>query len=178
MAKTSNMTVLVVAVTILGATTFLKTHAADHVVGDSTGWQTPSDSNFYSTWASRQTFAVGDTLTFNFATGVHSVATVSSNDYNNCNTAAANNVQNTGPATITLNSTGQYYYFCTFSNHCSRGQKLAVTVGGTSSSGPSSSPPGTTTFSPPPPPHNSASTTTVLSTFGMTLSMITAFLLS
>ncbi|KAJ8768044.1 hypothetical protein K2173_020984 [Erythroxylum novogranatense] len=165
MARASNVTLLVVLTAVLGSMK-MTVEAADHIVGDSTGWLSPPSPNFYSIWASDQTFAVGDTLTFNFATGVHDVAIVSKSDYDNCNTTA-NNVQASGPTTITLSSAGEQYYFCTFSDHCSRGQKLAITVGGNSSSTPTTSPP------------NAASITTVFSAFGlMFMSMVIALLLS
>lgn len=35
---------------------------ASYVVGDSTGWNVPSATTFYSSWASNLNFSVGDTL--------------------------------------------------------------------------------------------------------------------
>ncbi|CAL1359166.1 unnamed protein product [Linum trigynum] len=131
---------VVVAVFLAAAVLFSMAEAADFQVGDGQGWQPPSDSSFYSTWANGKTFAIGDTLTFNFATGLHDVAVVAKAEYDACNVAAANNVMNTGPTTVTLNSTGMQYFFCTFSNHCSRGQKLAVNVDGGGGGGSSGSP--------------------------------------
>ncbi|KAJ6435832.1 hypothetical protein OIU84_000958 [Salix udensis] len=144
--------------------------ATDYEVGDSTGWKAPSDSSFYSTWASGKTFTVGDTLKFTFTTGVHDVATVSKSDYDSCNIAGQSNVSKTGPTTITLSAPGTLYYFCTFSDHCSRGQKLSITVVASSTPSPPPStpsapspstpstpsppgtPPTTSSSSPPPPP--------------------------
>ncbi|WCJ30040.1 Cupredoxin superfamily protein [Euphorbia peplus] len=133
------------------------TKATDHIVGESWGWQNPPNSSFYSSWASSHTFLVGDSLLFNFVTGVHDVATVTADAYNNCNKANLLNIQNNGPANVTLNSTGTFYYFCTFSNHCSIDQKLAVTVVGSAST-----PPVTTA---PPPPTNSSASSVVVSSF-------------
>ena len=36
--------------------------AATHTVGGNTGWATPPSGDPYATWASQQTFAVGDVL--------------------------------------------------------------------------------------------------------------------
>nr|XP_034918835.1 umecyanin-like [Populus alba]TKS10361.1 hypothetical protein D5086_0000084190 [Populus alba] len=122
------------AFVVLGAASLLlhSSKAAVYEVGESTGWQAPSSTSFYSDWASGKNFTVGDTLTFTFSTGVHDVATVSKSDYDNCNVASQSNVLTTGPATITLTATGNQYYLCTFSNHCTRGQKLAITVAASS----------------------------------------------
>ncbi|KAJ6408069.1 hypothetical protein OIU84_011389 [Salix udensis] len=129
---------------VLGAVSLLlrNSEAVDHEVGGSTGWVKPSSSSVYSDWASDKTFAIGDTLTFTFTTGAHDVATVSKSDYDNCNVASQSNVLSTGPATITLNATGDYYYLCTIAGHCSAGQKLFITV----AAGSTPSPPGTPFF--------------------------------
>ncbi|KAI7724874.1 hypothetical protein M8C21_011017 [Ambrosia artemisiifolia] len=43
-----------------------------HVVGDTLGWTIPPNgAATYTTWASQQTFNVGDSLFFNFTTGFH-----------------------------------------------------------------------------------------------------------
>ncbi|KAH8481613.1 hypothetical protein H0E87_029189, partial [Populus deltoides] len=93
---------------------------------------------------------------FTFSTGTHDVATVSKSDYDNCNRGNQNNVVTNGPATIALNATGNQYYFCTFSDHCNKGQKLAITVAASSTPSPPSPPgtpaPTTPSSSPPPPP--------------------------
>ncbi|KAJ6673222.1 BLUE COPPER PROTEIN [Salix viminalis] len=72
---------------VLGVASLLlhSSKATDYEVGDSTGWKAPSDTSFYSTWASGKNFTVGDTLKFTFTTGVHDVATVSKSDYDSCN---------------------------------------------------------------------------------------------
>jgi len=53
-----------VAFVVLGAASLLlhSSKAAVYEVGDSTGWKAPSDSSFYSTWASDKSFTVGDVL--------------------------------------------------------------------------------------------------------------------
>ncbi|KAJ6912934.1 hypothetical protein NC651_015412 [Populus alba x Populus x berolinensis] len=129
----------------LGAASLLLrgSEAVDYQVGDTTGWTRPSSTSFYSDWVSGKTFAVGDSLTFTFTTGAHDVATVSKSEYDNCKASSQDNLLTTGPATITLNVTGDKHFLCTIAGHCSAGQKLAITVaeGNTTSSGTSPPPP-------------------------------------
>lgn len=56
----------------------------------------------------------------------------------------------TGPANVTLDSPGDHYYICTFGRHCQAGQKLAITVSGTST--PAANPPNPSSPSPVSPP--------------------------
>ncbi|XP_072953713.1 cucumber peeling cupredoxin-like [Typha angustifolia] len=112
-----------------------------HVVGGATNWTIPSATTFYSDWSSSQTFAVGDTLVFNFPTGIHNVIPVPKSGYDGCSskqqlgTTMAN-----GPATVTISSPGIHYYICGIGSHCSFGQKLAITVASSSTSSPTATP--------------------------------------
>ncbi|CAI9786914.1 unnamed protein product [Fraxinus pennsylvanica] len=63
---------------------------------------------------------------------------------------AIGNVISTGPANITLDSTGEHYYICTFGSHCKVGQKLAITVSGTPGANPPTSTPPITPTTPSP----------------------------
>ncbi|KAG5559456.1 hypothetical protein RHGRI_009106 [Rhododendron griersonianum] len=129
-----------------------------HVVLDTLGWIIPSGgAAAYVTWAATQTFAVGDILIFNYNTGAHDVAVVSSKTaYEGCTKTNPISTETTGPTNITLSTAGEHYYICTFGNHCDQGQKLAITVtANTTTSTPP--PPGTTTASPPPPSNTTAS---------------------
>ncbi|XP_059286136.1 cucumber peeling cupredoxin-like [Lycium ferocissimum] len=115
--------------------------AVDHVVGNSTGWRIPSGGPAtYANWASGRTFRVGDTLVFNFATGAHDVAKVTKSAYDSCSSTGPVTLITVGPANITLNSTGAEYFICTFGQHCSAGQKLAINVTAASSPTPSPAP--------------------------------------
>ncbi|XP_042374747.1 uclacyanin-2-like [Zingiber officinale] len=117
--------------------------ATDYTVGGSQGWTSGVD---YSSWASRTTFNVGDTLLFQYGP-LHSVAEVGESDFNAC--SASNSVQtHTDRSTrISLTAPGSRYFICGTSGHCSGGMKLAVTVaasgsapgGSTAPSSPSSS---------------------------------------
>ncbi|KAM0031034.1 putative Blue (type 1) copper binding protein [Helianthus debilis subsp. tardiflorus] len=136
-----------------------------HIVGDTFGWNVPSDGTAtYTNWASRQTFNVGDTLLFNFTTGFHDVAEVSQAAFGPCTTASPISNNATGPTTLTLRTAGNHYYICTFGTHCNLGQKLMISVRGSSTT---PTPTGSTTPAPagsmtPPPPASSSSSFTAV----------------
>ncbi|KAL6144840.1 hypothetical protein ACLB2K_055530 [Fragaria x ananassa] len=131
---------------------FLQSAAAQtvHVVGDSVGWNIPQNGpQDYVTWASSQTFVVGDILSFNFATNAHDVVEVPKASFDSCSsTNAIGSTVTTGPANVTLASAGEHYYICTVGSHCQSGQKLAITVSASATSpgtSPSAPSPSTTT---------------------------------
>ncbi|KAI7745452.1 hypothetical protein M8C21_019600 [Ambrosia artemisiifolia] len=112
-----------------------------HIVGDSLGWTIPSGgAATYATWASQQTFTVGDTLFFNFTSGMHNVAEVSQAAYSPCASTNTLSLNPTGPATITLTRPGPHYYICTIVSHCQIGQKLTINVSPLSVATPESTP--------------------------------------
>nr|KAJ0200498.1 hypothetical protein LSAT_V11C600315600 [Lactuca sativa] len=100
-----------------------------HVVGNALGWNIPPNGpSAYTTWASTQTFRVGDVLLFNFITGFHNVVEVPKAAYGPCTTANTISIATTGPARVTLNAPGTHYYICTVGTHCQIGQKLTINV--------------------------------------------------
>ncbi|XP_062078096.1 cucumber peeling cupredoxin-like [Humulus lupulus] len=110
--------------------------ATTYTVGDSTTWSIPSIPNAYSTWAAGKSFKVGDILVFNFMSGQHDVVEVKKTNYDSCSGANPISRQTSSPASITLQKTGDHYYICTVTGHCSAGQKLAINVTGASSPAP------------------------------------------
>ncbi|KAF5184152.1 cucumber peeling cupredoxin-like [Thalictrum thalictroides] len=178
-----------VIVCLLVVSTLLHSAAADtYVVLDNLGWTIPSGNGAYSTWATNKDFEIGDVLVFNFRTGQHDVAEVTKANYDSCNSASPLFIQSTGPANVTLGTSGEHYYICTFGTHCQNGQKLAIVVESSSDSPPPSntppapsqpsgpSPPrGSTTPSGPSPP-NSASSVTVGGFISALLSTVIVFL--
>ncbi|CAA7407449.1 unnamed protein product [Spirodela intermedia] len=122
--------------------------AATFQVGDNQMWSIPSSSSYYTDWANGQTFAVGDSLVFNFNTGAHDVLEVTRANYDACTTSNPIMTHNTGPATVELTAAGTRYFICGVNGHCSAGQKMALTVAA------ASTPSGT----PPPPPSSGAPT--------------------
>ncbi|KAL2500710.1 Blue copper protein [Forsythia ovata] len=178
-----------------------------YTVGDSLGWVVPPGGPIaYETWARGKNFIVGDILVFNFTSGAHNVAEVRKAGFDSCNGSAAITTTTTSPARITLSTAGEHFYICTFPQHCSFGQKLAINVTRTnaptrptppSSPAPTPSstatpPPSTTTPSPssgtpstpttpspvtgPPPPDSSASSFGVAALPFSLLSIALAFL--
>ncbi|KAJ6731912.1 PEELING CUPREDOXIN putative-RELATED [Salix purpurea] len=106
-----------------------------YTVADTTGWIIPqTDPALYSTWAANKTFKVGDILVFNFGVNSHDVATVTKANYDACNTSSPLSLLSTPPVRITINDSGEHYYFCSFPGHCSAGQKLMINVSDASSS--------------------------------------------
>ncbi|KAI3524444.1 hypothetical protein L1887_03099 [Cichorium endivia] len=121
-----------------------------HVVGDALGWTIPPNgAAAYTTWASQQNFTVGDTLVFNFTTGMHNVAEVSQAAYGPCTTTNPISITTSGPATLTLAAPGTHYYICTVGTHCQIGQKLTINVGAAAAA-PTTPPPAATPTTPPP----------------------------
>ncbi|XAR66882.1 hypothetical protein NMG60_11013252 [Bertholletia excelsa] len=143
-----------IALVALMAAAMLQTSAATiYFVGNTTGWVVPPNATFYSNWASQYTFAVNDTLVFNYAPGRHDVAEVTKANYDSCNKTSPIILypNATGVTNVTLNKTGDYYFICTVGDHCASGQKLPIKV---STSGPTASPPA----SPPAPTPSGTST--------------------
>ncbi|KAL9443346.1 hypothetical protein AB3S75_016663 [Citrus x aurantiifolia] len=129
MARTIILAIAVIAC----VASLLQNTAAEttHVVGGDLGWQIPPGGAIaYVTWASMQTFAVGDILLFNFTTGQQDVASVTKEAYENCNPASPISRKTTGPAEFSLEAAGDYYFICTLELHCTLGQKLAIHVTG------------------------------------------------
>ncbi|KAJ0752002.1 putative Phytocyanin domain, cupredoxin [Helianthus annuus] len=136
----SNMVVLVV---IMVASFHLRSTVGQtrHVVGDALGWTIPSGgASTYATWASQQTFTVGDTLYFNFTTGMHNVAEVSQAAYGPCTTTNTLSLNPNGPATVTLTRPGTHNFICTVVSHCQIGQKLTINVSPLTATAPESTP--------------------------------------
>ncbi|KAB5514675.1 hypothetical protein DKX38_028581 [Salix brachista] len=128
-----------------------------YTVGNTTGWIIPqTDPALYSTWAANKTFKVGDILVFNFGSNSHDVATVTKENYDACNITSPLSLLSTPPVIITINASGEHYYFCSFPGHCSAGQKLMINVSDASSS-PAPQPSATPAPQPSTPPSSSPS---------------------
>ncbi|ESW08277.1 hypothetical protein PHAVU_009G033500 [Phaseolus vulgaris] len=109
---------------LIAVTMVLPTLATLHTVGDSSGWAIGAD---YSSWTSGKTFAVGDTLVFNYGAG-HTVDEVKESDYKSCTAGNSISSDSSGASTIALKTAGTHYFICSVPGHCSGGMKLAVTV--------------------------------------------------
>ncbi|KAL2929593.1 Cucumber peeling cupredoxin [Bienertia sinuspersici] len=88
-----------------------------YTVGDKDGWIKPTSPNFYSSWAAKHNFVVGDIL----------VARVEDEEaYEECEEENAEIFEKT--TEITLAKPGSYFFICTVGNHCDSGQKLQINV--------------------------------------------------
>ncbi|MED6114619.1 hypothetical protein PIB30_082084 [Stylosanthes scabra] len=98
----------------------------EHVVGDHHGWATGFD---YNIWAAQKVFQVGDTLVFRYEVGQHNVYKVNASAYQNC-TVPSNHSEalKSGNDVIVLASPGQKWYLCGVGQHCTTGQRLAISV--------------------------------------------------
>ncbi|PKI45581.1 hypothetical protein CRG98_033897 [Punica granatum] len=97
--------------------------ATVYTVGDTAGWAMGTD---YTTWTKGKTFAVGDSLAFNYGGG-HTVDEVSQSDYSSCTTGNSISSDSSGSTTIPLKTAGTHYFICGSMGHCAGGMKLAVT---------------------------------------------------
>ncbi|KAB1199386.1 Blue copper protein [Morella rubra] len=118
---------LVIVVALLKCATAHETQI-DYQVGDSFGWAVPPNTSYYSTWASTKTFYLGDSFSFNWTgpIGNQNVVPVSKPYYDNCTEGPG--IIYALPVTYTPPSTGTYYFICITSDHCERGQKIAITI--------------------------------------------------
>ncbi|XP_077211195.1 early nodulin-like protein 21 [Tasmannia lanceolata] len=129
--------------TILSSLHLFLVVSFEYDVGDTTGWVVPShnDSQSYNEWASKNRFKIGDTIDFKYKKD--SVMEVSSEDYNQCNSAHPIFFSNTGHTVFKLDRSGLFYFISGASGHCVRGQKMIVKVLGNSPApGTSPVPPG------------------------------------
>ncbi|KAK7318133.1 hypothetical protein RJT34_02831 [Clitoria ternatea] len=99
-----------------------------HTVGDTLGWNLPSYPSFYTDWAEKRTFAVGDVLVFQYHTALNTVCHVSKTDYDNCTTKNSIATYFMGNSYVTLDKPGDYYFLSSVGKHCEAGQKLWIHV--------------------------------------------------
>nr|XP_043606667.1 mavicyanin-like [Erigeron canadensis] len=112
--------------------------AVDHPVGGSGGWDTSTNLD---SWASSQTFTVGDNLVFTFLPN-HDVLEVSKDDYDSCTTSGPISNGALTPVTVSLTAAGSRYFICGTPGHCDRGMKVEIkTIAAAASGPPTSTPP-------------------------------------
>ncbi|KAM0033805.1 putative Blue (type 1) copper binding protein [Helianthus debilis subsp. tardiflorus] len=111
--------------------------AEQHVVGGKQGWDESTD---FDSWASGQTFKVGDTLVFKYSP-LHNVAELGSeSEYKNCDVGSATNSMSDGNSVVKLTKAGTRYFACGTPGHCDQGMKVKITtVSASSDSSPTSS---------------------------------------
>ncbi|XLR33335.1 hypothetical protein HN51_042614 [Arachis hypogaea] len=104
------------------------TAAREFKVGDHFGWRVPdpTDTSFYTRWAERNRFQVGDSLVFEYEND--SVLSVEEWDYFHCDASNPITAFDNGKSILNLDSPGAFYFISGTAHHCSRGQKLLVEV--------------------------------------------------
>ncbi|XP_019192946.1 PREDICTED: uclacyanin 1-like isoform X1 [Ipomoea nil] len=99
--------------------------AANHTVGGPNGgWDTSTN---LQSWASSETFMVGDNLIFTYSP-MHDVNEVSKADYDSCTSANPLSTNSGGNSVVPLTAAGKRYFICGTMGHCSMGMKLQVNV--------------------------------------------------
>ncbi|XP_057800729.1 mavicyanin [Salvia miltiorrhiza] len=113
-------------IAVVIATVFLRQAlAAKHSVGGSQGWDESAD---FDSWASAQTFKVGDELEFKYSQ-LHSVAELPNESaFKNCDISVASNSLNDGDSKVKLTKPGTRYFACGTSGHCEQGMKVKITT--------------------------------------------------
>ncbi|KAJ0053705.1 hypothetical protein Pint_02982 [Pistacia integerrima] len=116
----------VMLVLLLGALFSKEASAAQHVVGGSQGWVESADLN---SWASGETFKVGDQLVFKYSSGLHSVVELASESaYKNCDLGTSLNSLSTGNDVVKLDKPSTRYFACGTIGHCGQGMKVKITT--------------------------------------------------
>ncbi|RXI05723.1 hypothetical protein DVH24_017765 [Malus domestica] len=146
-----NVMVLAIAVATV-ATMSHTTAATEYVVGDDLGWTVPpGGAAYYVSWAANHSFVLNDVLHFKFIEGEHTVAMVTKENFEICNTT--NPIfELQKPSIIGFTASDTYYFTCTIAGHCAEGQKIAVYFApssNTPSPSPSGAPPTPATSLPP-----------------------------
>ncbi|XP_059661040.1 uclacyanin 1-like [Cornus florida] len=112
-----------------------KAMAANYTVGaPNGGWDTSSD---LQTWASSQSFAIGDNLIFVYTIN-HDVVEVTKANYDSCQSSSPVQSYTGGNTVIPLASAGKRYFICGTSGHCSQGMKVEIDTLAASAPPPSS----------------------------------------
>ncbi|XP_060215436.1 stellacyanin-like [Lycium barbarum] len=133
---------LVVFVVLILSLIVCSSSATNYIVGDSSGWDISSDLD---TWLIGKSFKVGDVLVFQYSS-FHSVAEVTKENFDGCNTSNVLDSNKNGNTTFPLSKPGDRYFVCGNRLHCLGGMKLHVNVENDASpaaapeAGPSSSP--------------------------------------
>ncbi|KAL0335193.1 UNVERIFIED_CONTAM: Basic blue protein [Sesamum radiatum] len=96
--------------------------AATYTVGGAGGW-----TFNVATWPKGKQFRAGDTLVFNYKSGIHNVVAVDRAGYRGCTSPNGAKVYQTGNDQIKLRK-GQNFFICTIAGHCQSGMKIAVTA--------------------------------------------------
>ncbi|XP_057803874.1 basic blue protein-like [Salvia miltiorrhiza] len=114
---------IVVAMVIMGMLMLPQVaEAASYVVGGAGGWTFNVDA-----WPKGKRFKAGDTLVFNYNSGIHNMVAVDKKGYDSCSAPSSAKVYQSGKDQIKLKK-GQSFFICSIAGHCQSGMKVAVSA--------------------------------------------------
>ncbi|XVF86409.1 hypothetical protein PTKIN_Ptkin18bG0037500 [Pterospermum kingtungense] len=123
LAKRTEILMMIIMVGLRGLSM-----AAVYHVGDSSGWTILGSGHNYQSWAATKKFFAGDTLVFEYNNQFHNVIQVNVIDFKSCNPDSPIARYGKGKDSMTLESSGEYYFLCGIPGHCQDGMKLHITV--------------------------------------------------
>ncbi|KAL4562733.1 hypothetical protein LXL04_026763 [Taraxacum kok-saghyz] len=129
MVKLKSSLLLFMAFIVTSSVEFHGSSAIDYHVGDSVGWTTPQDPNFYARWSQSHSFIRFNYLVFNFTYWIHDVAEVTSAAYASCDGHDPISIQDRSPARFNI-TYSENYYISTKRDDCKAGMKLMVKISG------------------------------------------------
>ncbi|CAH2053453.1 unnamed protein product [Thlaspi arvense] len=103
----------------------LKSEGANHIVGDSSGWELLAN---FTSWTQGREFHVGDVLVFNYNRDQHNVMQVNSTAYADCGRDNYISLFTKGNDSIVISEVGEHWFICAVDDHCENGQKLSIDV--------------------------------------------------
>ncbi|XP_006302843.2 mavicyanin [Capsella rubella] len=120
--------IMVVAIVLLGQE-IGKVSSTLYKVGDLDAWGIPVDAKVYSKWPKSHSFKIGDSLLFLYPPSEDSLIQVTASNFKSCNTKDPILYMNDGNSLFNLTQNGTLYFTSAHPGHCSKYQKLLVSVG-------------------------------------------------
>ncbi|KAL1202692.1 Mavicyanin [Cardamine amara subsp. amara] len=121
--RVSTMTILSIIFSLFSL--MLKSEGANHIVGDSSGWELLTN---FTNWTQGREFHVGDVLVFNYNKDQHNVMQVNSTAYSDCGRDNYISIFTKGNDSVIISEAGEHWFICGVNNHCENGQKLSIDV--------------------------------------------------
>ncbi|AEE34268.1 putative Phytocyanin domain, cupredoxin [Arabidopsis thaliana] len=129
MSLSKTMVVVVLQVMILLGQEIGKVSSTLYKVGDLDAWGIPIDAKVYSKWPKSHSFKIGDSLLFLYPPSEDSLIQVTPSNFKSCNTKDPILYMNDGNSLFNLTQNGTLYFTSANPGHCTKYQKLLVSVG-------------------------------------------------
>ncbi|KAG7587631.1 Phytocyanin domain [Arabidopsis suecica] len=127
MSLSSTMVLLLVMI-LLGQE-IGKVSSTLYKVGDLDAWGIPIDAKVYTKWPKSHSFKIGDSLLFLYPPSEDSLIQVTPSNFKSCNTKDPILYMNDGNSLFNLTQNGTLYFTSANPGHCTKYQKLLVSVG-------------------------------------------------